>query len=208
MVDLVTGSQKFIKPAGIGGHGQQLSYRVSSHSRMAGSVPVWANSADTVSATDISLNNNLSAAKDAKTTVTPPSLSFGEILDIINPLHHLPIVGGIYRQMTGDTISPVARIAGGALFGGPIGAVAALANAAIQEHSGQDFTGNVMTAFNGSSAPRHHEKIKSWEDDRMAGNNKQNESKDHHITKDDTDRHETKLAASKNADGQVWKFNT
>lgn len=48
--------------------------------------------------------------------------TFGDIIDIINPLQHIPIVNSIYRKVTGDVIAPAMEIAGGALFGGPIGA--------------------------------------------------------------------------------------
>jgi hypothetical protein len=47
-------------------------------------------------------------------------LTFGDIIDVINPLQHIPVVSTIYWELTGDKISPAARMAGGALFGGPI----------------------------------------------------------------------------------------
>ncbi len=76
-------------------------------------------------------------------------LTFGDMLDTINPLHHLPVVGPIYRELTGDEISPAARMAGGTIFGGPIGFVAALANVAIEETSGDDIGGTIFSAFTG-----------------------------------------------------------
>lgn len=67
----------------------------------------------------------------------PPSeLAFADFLDVINPLQHIPVVGDIYRYLTGDQIAGPARVAGGALFGGPIGFVAGLANAIVAETSG------------------------------------------------------------------------
>lgn len=51
--------------------------------------------------------------------------TFRDILHALNPLQHLPVVGMIYRAVTGDTISPAVRIAGSVvtsmLMGGPIG---------------------------------------------------------------------------------------
>ena len=41
-------------------------------------------------------------------------LTFGDVLDVINPLQHIPVVSTIYRAITGDEISPGARVAGGA----------------------------------------------------------------------------------------------
>ena len=49
-------------------------------------------------------------------------LSFLDLVDTVNPMHHIPIIGPIYRSLTGDILNPLPRIAGSALFGGPIGA--------------------------------------------------------------------------------------
>ncbi|HEV7371081.1 MAG TPA: hypothetical protein VGO20_18420, partial [Arenibaculum sp.] len=49
------------------------------------------------------------------------SLSFWDLLDVINPLQHIPVVGTIYRALTGDEISTPARVAGGTLYGGVVG---------------------------------------------------------------------------------------
>lgn len=76
-------------------------------------------------------------------------LSFGDLLDAVNPLHHLPIVGPLYREWSGDEIGPAARIAGGGLFGGLVGAALSLADVALEEISGDDLGGHVMTALFG-----------------------------------------------------------
>ena len=59
-------------------------------------------------------------------------LRFGDILSALNPLQYLPVVGTIYRAVTGDTIPEGLRIAGSfvvsALTGGPFGL---LLNAAV-----------------------------------------------------------------------------
>ncbi len=55
----------------------------------------------------------------------PGTLGFGDVLDIINPLQHLPGVGTIYRAATGDAIQPAVRVAGAAALGGPIGMILA-----------------------------------------------------------------------------------
>lgn len=58
--------------------------------------------------------------------------SFGDFIDIINPLQHIPVIGTIYRAMTGDTVSqPASQILGDALYGGPIGAITSIASAII-----------------------------------------------------------------------------
>ena len=64
--------------------------------------------------------------------------SFFDLLDIINPLQHIPIVSTIYRNQTGDKIDPGAKIAGGTLYGGSVGAVASLMDVVIELSTGED----------------------------------------------------------------------
>ena len=68
----------------------------------------------------------------------PDGFSFQDLLDVINPLHHLPVIGSLYRAITDDEIAPAPRMAGGALFGGVIGFVAGLVNAVIEDETGSD----------------------------------------------------------------------
>src|SRR5690554_5480943 len=63
---------------------------------------------------------------------------FSDFLDIINPLQHIPVVSTIYRELTGDELGAPARILGGALFAGPLGAAAGAASAAVEAVSGKD----------------------------------------------------------------------
>ena len=65
--------------------------------------------------------------------------SFHNLLDIINPLEHLPIIGTIYRAITGTHIGIPERIAGDALYGGLWGAVSGVADAAFEAVTGKDF---------------------------------------------------------------------
>ncbi|MDX1519587.1 MAG: hypothetical protein R3318_05645 [Gammaproteobacteria bacterium] len=60
------------------------------------------------------------------------TIGFADLVDIVNPLQHIPVINSIYQDMTGDTIKPVMSIAGGALFGGPIGAAIALVSTVIK----------------------------------------------------------------------------
>lgn len=70
--------------------------------------------------------------------------SFFDILDIINPLQHIPIVSTLYREITGDDIDPVPRVAGGAIFGGLIGAVSSIVNVVVDEFTGKDIGEHVL----------------------------------------------------------------
>lgn len=78
-------------------------------------------------------------------------LGFMDLLDVINPLQHLPIVGTIYRSLTGDTISDAARMAGGALYGGPFGLIGALANVIVEAETGTDIGGNALAWLEGDA---------------------------------------------------------
>ncbi len=72
------------------------------------------------------------------------SFRFKDIVDIVNPLHHIPIVGSIYREMTDDQLHPISQIIGGSLYGGPVGAVAGTANAVTQMNTGQDISAHAF----------------------------------------------------------------
>ena len=76
--------------------------------------------------------------------------SLADIVDIVNPLQHLPVISTIYRSLTGDEISPGARLAGDALFGGPVGFAAGLANVVMEDATGSDIGDSVMAALFGS----------------------------------------------------------
>lgn len=75
------------------------------------------------------------------------AFSIMDVIDVVNPLHHLPVVGNIYRAVTDDTIQPPARIIGGGLFGGLIGALSGLANAVCEKITGKDIGQLVMSWF-------------------------------------------------------------
>lgn len=99
-------------------------------------------------------------AEDAASGETDFSLvgdgefSFWDFLDVINPLQHIPIVNGIYRELTGDTIKPVMKLAGGALFGGPIGLGLAALDVTVEGTTGKDTGQHVAAMFDGVDDPR------------------------------------------------------
>jgi hypothetical protein len=77
-------------------------------------------------------------------------VSFGDILDIVNPLQHVPVVSSVYRSATGDEIAPVARLIGGAIFGQLFGFIAAAVNVVVEAVTGKDIGDHVMTALKGA----------------------------------------------------------
>jgi len=81
-----------------------------------------------------------------------PGLSFHDLLSIFNPLQHIPVIGTLYRAVTGDTIGTPEKIAGDTLYGGLLGAVASIADAAFEKITGKDVGDTVLALFTG-----HHD---------------------------------------------------
>ena len=83
-----------------------------------------------------------------------PKAEFGfdDFIDLINPLQHLPIIGTIYRALTGDAIEGPARILGGALYGGPVGLAFGVFDAIVEDASGKDVGGHVYSSVFGDDA--------------------------------------------------------
>lgn len=79
-----------------------------------------------------------------QTQETDSGYQFEDVIDVINPLHHLPIVGMVYRGLTGDTLHPMSQIIGGALYGGPVGAVTGTINAVSQVQTGKDLSDHAL----------------------------------------------------------------
>jgi hypothetical protein len=69
---------------------------------------------------------------------------FTDILAVINPLQHIPIVGMIYRAVTGDTIGNVARVVGDGLYGGLLGLASGVVDVASLETTGKDVGQHVI----------------------------------------------------------------
>jgi hypothetical protein len=71
-----------------------------------------------------------------------PGVSFHDVLSALNPLQYVPVVGNIYRAMTGDTPPEPARIIGSfiasGLAGGPIGLAINAAVTAAEKITGID----------------------------------------------------------------------
>lgn len=87
-------------------------------------------------------------ADDGKAHVwAQKGFQFHDLLDVVNPLQHLPVVSSIYRWITGDGIGNLPRVVGDALYGGPIGFVTGLLGVLVKEESGKDIGENVIAAL-------------------------------------------------------------
>jgi len=107
-----------------------------------------------------SQNENPNAARPGRAFVNAAfgddGFGFDDLVDVINPLQHIPIISTIYRALTGDKIDVAPRLAGGALYGGFFGLISAAVNAAIEETTGHDIGDSVRLALFGQpeNAPR------------------------------------------------------
>ena len=88
-------------------------------------------------------DDSVRIAEDGQFWLTEDGPTFAEVLDILNPLHHIPGISTIYRAITGDEIGAGPRFVGGMLFGGPIGALAAGVTALFEEASGGDLGAHI-----------------------------------------------------------------
>jgi hypothetical protein len=84
-------------------------------------------------------------------------MAFHDLLDIVNPLQHLPVVGTLYRAVTGDKMGTVEKIAGDALYGGLWGAVGSIADTAFEAVTGKDFGSTVLAFAEDTLGFGHHD---------------------------------------------------
>ena len=76
--------------------------------------------------------------------------SFHDLLDTINPLQHIPVVGAIYRWLTDDKPGNVAQVVGDTLYGGPVGLGTSLVSLAFRQETGEEPGEMAMAALTGS----------------------------------------------------------
>lgn len=132
---------------------------VPADDRINGSMPVWGkpvtaqeNVAQTLTdaARGAPQTDALSLSSTNQPAAQDDSFGFFDLIDMINPLQHIPVVSTLYRAVTGDTIKPISQIIGGAAFGGFIGAAGGIANAIVSNETGRDIGENVMGFITGN----------------------------------------------------------
>ncbi len=102
-------------------------------------------------------------------TVEGKKFTFNDLVDILNPLHHLPVISGLYRSLTGDEISPHARVMGGFLYGGPSGLMRSSLEAVVLQETGQELTTQAMAVVNGQENATYADYINPATQVMMAG---------------------------------------
>ncbi|WP_188580626.1 hypothetical protein P7L64_24420 [Tistrella bauzanensis] len=78
--------------------------------------------------------------------------TFGDLVDLVNPLQQLPIVGTVYRAITGDSIAPGARMLGSIAFGGPVGLIGAMMENATTDTNGATLGDRMLAWVTGDEA--------------------------------------------------------
>ena len=80
------------------------------------------------------------------------SFEFGDFIDIVNPLQHIPIVATIYRHLTDDRIGMAPRVIGGALWGRLSGLVSGVINSLVEWFTGKDIGDHIYAKIWGEPA--------------------------------------------------------
>lgn len=94
-----------------------------------------------------SMDSAKDGAKADKAADKGEGMSFWDVLDVVNPLQHIPGVNKVYQAITGDTIRTPAKVAGAALFFGPVGLALAGADAILEKETGKDAMDHVASAL-------------------------------------------------------------
>lgn len=105
------------------------------------------------------------AEKATEVAYEDSDFGFEDVVDLLNPLQHIPIVGTIYRAVTGDTIKPEVQVAGSIAYGAVTGslllsAAAGVASAIFEQDTGKEPTIQLAEALfgGGKAAPKDAEK--------------------------------------------------
>lgn len=75
--------------------------------------------------------------------------AFEDLIDFVNPLQHIPIVGDIYRAVTGDKPGALSQLTVGGILGGPLGFVGSAIGVALQTETGKSTGELALSLFDG-----------------------------------------------------------
>ena len=89
----------------------------------------------------------------AAVPVSDGGFSFSDLLDIVNPLQHIPVVSTLYRAITGDHIKTFPKIAGDTLFGGLVGFASSVADTIFEKITGKSVGDTVLAWVESEFSP-------------------------------------------------------
>lgn len=78
---------------------------------------------ETAAPVKIARSYRMADADEATRVQEAKGLDFDDVVDLMNPLQHIPVVGSIYRALTGDEIRPDVKAVGGFLLGAATGGI-------------------------------------------------------------------------------------
>lgn len=136
--------------------------------RTAGFIPSWdsqkSSSQAPLSFGEVLEGERLELAETNNAVLqNPEPFGFFDLLDMINPLHHIPLIGTIYRAITGDEIRGISRIVGGGIFGGPLGAAGGLVTEVIEDGTGKEPAELALSFISGQGRESHGASAKASE---------------------------------------------
>ena len=144
-------------------------YHMVKNDRTAGSIPSYSlfdrGEVAQSSFREVLSDSQASAGRDIDFTGSEVSgageggdFGFGDLVDMVNPLQHIPLVNLAYREITGDEIKPVGKIIGGGVFGGPVGMASGLVDAVIKDGTGKDMSGHALSLVEKEDRSSSYEK--------------------------------------------------
>ena len=80
--------------------------------------------------------------------------TFSDLVDLVNPLQHIPVISNIYRAVTGDEVSSGAQVLGGGLFGGVVGLLASFFDVSMQQDDGKTLSEQAIAFFTGDDVEK------------------------------------------------------
>lgn len=89
-----------------------------------------------------------SAASDRLFFGADGKFGWDDVVDLINPLQHIPLINIAYRHFTGDQQTGSAELLGSLPFG-PLSALTAIADLAVRSTTGRDIGENVIALVTG-----------------------------------------------------------
>lgn len=107
--------------------------------RIDGYMPVWADDDPTGDCKKIACDHK--------------PFGFHDLLNMVNPLQHIPVVQNIYRAISGDTIEPESQAIGDTIYGGPMGGAMSIVNILVGAATGDDITGHLTRLAFGAAKP-------------------------------------------------------
>ncbi len=124
-----------------------MGYKVTQvkNDRMAGTIASYS-STDVRESFDSALSSFAPKQQQDEVIISKEeSFGFFDLIDMINPLQHIPLLNIAYQKITGDTIKPISRIIGGAVFGGAMGAASGIITVAIEDGTGKTPLDNAIS---------------------------------------------------------------